>query len=95
MFVSSTTRMLWSIRSNPFVKSVNNIRAPQFPESVASWTACKRYTRASVVEWPSLAYCRGSRLSATWFSSRTLMKPSIIFAKVLVRDIGLRSFSIF
>ena len=48
--------VMWSIRSNPFVKSVKNSRAEATPLSTASWTACNMYKRASVVEYPLGAY---------------------------------------
>ena len=48
--------VMWSIRSNPFVKSVKNSRAEASALSTASWTACNMYKRASVVEYPLQAY---------------------------------------
>ena len=86
---------LWSIKSKPLEKSVKKIRAAVFPRSIASYIACRRYNKASAVEYPFRAYCRTSILLSNCGSNFVMVKPSIILAKVQVSEIGLKSLSTF
>ena len=85
---SSFKRMLWSMRSNPLGESRQKISilAAHSPVSVASWIDCKRWIRASAVEWPSLAYWRGSMFSAVWVICLLLSNLSIALAITLQSD---------
>lgn len=49
---------------------------------------------ASVVEWPLVANCRGSIFGFDCGTRRLQKNPSIIFARLHVRDIGRKSLSI-
>ena len=56
-----SNRIRWSTRSKPFLKSVKNHLAQQFPRSSASSVRCRRYTIACCVAFPAIANCLGSR----------------------------------
>ncbi len=76
-FSNSRSKMLWSIKSKPLEKSAKKIRAAVFPRSIASNIACNKYSRASVVECPFLAYCHTSILLSNSGSNFVMVKLNL------------------
>ena len=75
------SKILWSIKSKHLEKSAKKIRATLFPRSFASYIACRRLSKALVVECPFHAYYRTSILLSNSGSNFVMVKPSIILAQ--------------